>query len=152
MEASLSLAALPTEDRHFKGRYRLWLGLVFLLLGLLTTGLNTWVMLLNGQFSGAVVLGLLITLIGILYLKQPYFAIAPNRLTLYNLIGRPVKRYSFESFSQLSIEGSTLYLKDRYLKDNTDAMAKTKVNLTRWMMKSADWQRIEAISQELSQA
>lgn len=132
----------PTETHPLKGRYKLWLGVAFLLLGLVSTGLNVWVMLLEGGFSGAVVLGLLLTLIGVLYLRQPYFAIAPNRLTIYNLLGKPIQRYPFASWAQFSLEANTLYIEGAEASEG-----KTKVKLNAWMVNSADWERVKSLLQ-----
>ncbi|MGB3297438.1 MAG: hypothetical protein WBA76_04150 [Phormidesmis sp.] len=136
-----SSASVPTEIEHFKVRYKLWIGAAFLLLGSVTVGMSLRAMLLNGGFIGAAVLGLLLMVAGFLYLSRPYFAIAPNRLTIYNLIGSAVKRYPFESFGHLSIENTTLYIEG----SNTGA-AKSKVNIKGWMVRSADWKRLQALT------
>lgn len=132
----------PTEDNHFKGRYAIWIGIVFLLLGLVSTGINLWVMLLAGEFSGAIVLGVLLTVIGVLYLKQPYFAIAPNRLTLYNLLGKSVKRYPFASYSHITVENGSVYIKSDYAEETNQ---REKVNISRWLVRSKDWARLTSI-------
>jgi len=132
----------PTEDNHFKGRYAIWMGVGFLLLGVVSTGLNLWAMLLAGEFSGAIVLGILLTIIGVLYLKQPYFVIAPNRLTLYNLLGKSVKRYPFASYDHITVENGIVYIKSDYAEDTNQ---REKVNISRWLVRSKDWARLTSI-------
>ncbi|KPQ34513.1 MAG: hypothetical protein HLUCCA11_14535 [Phormidesmis priestleyi Ana] len=135
MASSSFTAQLPSEDAPFKGRYRRSLGSVLLILGIGVASLSLKVMLLEGGLIGAAVLGVLLIIVGFLYLTRPYFAIAPNRLTIYNLLGSPVKRYPFTSFSQFQIKNSTtLYIEQE------------KVNLSRWMMHSADWKRLQTLS------
>ena len=136
------LSTQPTEDNHFKGRYAIWIGLGFLLLGVVSTGINLWVMLLAGEFSGAIVLGVLLTVIGVLYLKQPYFAIAPNRLTIYNLLGKSVKRYPFASYDHIIVENGSVYIKSDYAEDTNQSK---KVNISRWLVRSKDWAQMASI-------
>ena len=135
--------SFPTEAEHFKARYKLWVGAVFLIIGSVAAGVSLWMMLSKGGFIGAAVLGLLLMAVGFLYLSRPYFTIAPNRLTVYNLLGNAVKRYPFESFSHLSIEGGALYIESAY----ADA-AREKVNINRWMVRSADWKQLQALSKQ----
>lgn len=138
-ESSATAFLLPTEASHSKARYSLGLGLTCLLLGAATTCLSLWVMLLNGQFSSAIIVGVLLIGIGILHLSRPYFSLAPNRLTVYNLLGNTVKRYSFESFGHLTIEKGSLYI------ENSDK-SREMVKINRWMVKSADWEKLQQIA------
>jgi hypothetical protein len=140
-DSPFSSTNLPTEAEHFKARYKLWLGMACLLLGgvIAATGLRA--MSQQGGFIGLTVIGVVVIAMGGLYLRQPYFAIAPNRLTLYNLLGNSIKRYPFESFSHLSLENGTLYIESGYA-------SKEKVNIRQWMVKSADWQQLQALSQK----
>ena len=133
----------PTEAEHFKARYPLWIGATFLIIGSVAAGMSLWVMLLRGGFIGAAVLGALLMAVGFLYLTRPYFAIAPNRLTIYNLLGNAVKRYPFESFSRLSVENATLYIESSYADG-----AKEKTNVRRWMVRSSDWKRLQVLSNQ----
>lgn len=130
-------AALPTEAEHFKAGYKVWLGGVLLILGLIgiLIGLRT---LLNGDFSGVLIVGLLAAITGILYLIRPYFAIAPNRLTVYQLTGKVAKRYPFAAFADISIEGNQVYISI----DNQ----REPVKIARWMVKTADWHRLQSIA------
>ena len=130
----------PTEAEHFKARYQLWIGAVFLIIGSVTAGMSLWRMLLGGGFVGAAVLGVLLMAVGFLYLTRPYFAIAPNRLTVYNLLGNTVKRYPFESFSHISIESGAFYIESSYADSPPE-----KVNISRWMVRSGDWKRLQAL-------
>jgi hypothetical protein len=130
----------PTEAEHFKVRYQPWLGIVCLLLGAVIAGASLWAMSRQGGFIGLMLIGVILVVTGGLYLSRPYFAIAPNRLTLYNLIGNPVKRYPFQSFSHLRLEKGALYI------ENSNGLQE-KVNIRPWMVKSADWRQLQALSQ-----
>lgn len=144
-----SAPTLPTEENHFKAYYTPWLGSLFLVLGLLNVFLALWLMLLTGKFSVAIVTGVAISAVGFLYLTRPCFAIAPNRLTLYNLIGSPIKRYPFASFSDIYIEGKKVYIRDQNSLETstTGSVATTeKVKLTKWMVKPADWKTLQSIA------
>lgn len=133
----------PTEAEHFKARYKLWIGAICLITGGVTAGMSLRAMLLEGGFIGAAVLGVLLMAVGFLYLSRPYFAIAPNRLTVYNLLGNAVKRYPFESFSHISVESGALYIQSGYTETTRE-----KVNISRWMVRSADWKRLQALSEQ----
>ncbi|MEL6903023.1 MAG: hypothetical protein AAFP07_18970 [Cyanobacteria bacterium J06606_4] len=130
-------ARLPTDSNHFKARYAPWIGSVLLILGLVNLLLVLWVMLLTGEFNVGIITGVVVTVVGYLYLTRPYFAIAPNRLTLYNLLGSPVKRYPFATFGDISLEGARLYIKDA-----NDPNQREKVKVSKWMTKGADWRAI----------
>lgn len=132
----------PTEDEHFKGRYNPLIGIALILLGAIATLVSLWLMLLNNQFNVAIVIGLVALLFGYLYLTRPYFTVAPNRLTVYNPIGKVVKRYPFESFNHLYTEKSHLYIESGY----SEAGSREKVNLNKWMVRAQDWRQLEAIT------
>ncbi len=130
-------APLPTEADHFKARYRVWLGAVLLILGLVGIAIGLR-MLLNGNFSGILIIGLLAAIAGVLYLIRPYFAIAPNRLTVYQLTGKVAKRYPFAAFDDIFIEGNQVYISI----DNQ----REPVKIARWMVKTTDWHRLQSIA------
>lgn len=135
--------ALPTEDNHFKARYPVWLGLVLLTLGILNLLLAILLIFLNGGFNSGLITGVILTGVGYLYLTRPYFSLAPNRLTIYNLIGSPIKRYSFEYFSDITVESSGVYIKKGA---DDDPFHNEKIKLTKWMVRTADWQKLRAIA------
>jgi hypothetical protein len=139
-DSSFSSVNFPTEAEHFKARYKSGLGMACLLLGGVIAAISLRAMLQQGGFIGLMVIGVVIITMGGLYLRQPYFAIAPNRLTLYNLLGNTVKRYPFESFAHISLENGALYIESGHA-------GKEKVNIRQWMVKSADWQQLQALSQ-----
>lgn len=132
----------PTEDEHFKGRYKPLIGIALMSLGMVATLISLWLMLINNQFNVAIVIGLVALLFGYLYLTRPYFVIAPNRITVYNPVGKVVKRYPFASFDHLHTENKDLYIESDY----SEAGNREKVNLNQWMMRAQDWQQLEAIA------
>ncbi len=132
---------LPTEDNHFKAYYQIWIGIVPFVIGLAVCAFALWSILQSNSFNSAVILGSLLAIAGCLYLTRPYFVLAPNRLTIYNLIGRVVKRYPFETFSNLKIEDSKLYIDGGFL--GRDHLEPTE--LKKWLVKSQDWKKLQEI-------
>lgn len=118
--------------------YNKVVGVLTLMGGAINLILSAWVFLLGG-FSAAIVTGIIITLVGILYLTRPYFTIEPNRLVLYNLLGMPVKQYTIELYSTVSIENNQLYINTN---DN-----QTKVKVTKWLADGEDWQKLQQFGQ-----
>ena len=138
---------LPTEAQHFKGRYKVSLGIAFLVIGTVSILLNLWRLGLDGQLRRPILLGLalglLVTLLGILYLTRPYFRVAPNRLTVYNLLGKVVKRYPFVAFSNLKIEDDSLYVESSDVERDGQ---QEKVKIKKWMVRAEDWKRLQQIT------
>ncbi len=137
----MSSSFIPTEDNHFKAYYRIWIGILLLAIGLVMCALALWSMLQSNSFNSAIVLGVVLVIAGYLYLTRPYFVLAPNRLTIYNLIGRVVKRHPFETFSDLKIENNTLYIDGGFL--GRDRPEPTK--LKKWLVRPRDWKRLQEI-------
>ncbi len=135
---------IPTEADHFKVRYARWLGFSLLPIGILNLLLVAWVILLESKFNSGIITGILCTACGYLYCTRPYFALAPNRLTIYNLIGSAVKRYPFADFQDLKIEGKQLYIATS--ESGVDNTSQTeKVKITKWLIRSSDWKKLEMI-------
>lgn len=139
--ASSSTPSVPTEENHFKAYYTPWLGGVLLALGLLNLFLALWLMLVSGGFSSTIITGLVVTVVGFLYLTRPCFAIAPNRLTLYNLLGSSMKRYSFTELSDIQIDGKQVYIRVPYSEGGN--VPGEKVRLNKWMIKPSDWKKFQ---------
>ena len=131
---------LPTEDNHFQARFHPLIGAAFITVGGLIVVFTLRAMLASGSFSFRLVLGVLLVGIGGLYLKRPYFAIAPNRLTIYNFFGQIVKRYPFIDFRHLEIVDSRVYINA----GDTDPATQTKVR--KWMTKPSDWKKLKQIT------
>lgn len=135
-------STLPTENQHFKARYKTSIGIALLTIGLLATILTLWVMLLEGQFSSTIISGILPTIIGFLYLTRPYFVIAPNRLTIYSPIGKAVKRYPFANFNDLKIIDGKLYIES----NDSKLTGAEKVKVSRGLVHAKDWKVIESFA------
>ena len=116
--------------------YNRVVGIAILVGGSINLLLSIWVILLGG-FSVAIVTGVLITVIGILYLARPYFVVEPSRIVLYNLFGMPMKQYAIEPYSTVRIENNKLYI---HTKDS-----QTKVNVTKWLANADDWQKLQQL-------
>ena len=98
-------------------------------------------MLTSGSFSFRIVIGALLAAVGGLYLKRPYFAVAPNRLTVYNAFGQIVKRYPFIDFSHIEIVNNNIYI-------HTEASARrpNPIKVRKWMTKPSDWKKLVKIT------
>lgn len=133
---------LPTEANHFRAYYPIWLGGLLLCIGLAICAIAIGAMLRSNSFNSLIILGAAVVLAGYLYLTQPYFVLAPSRLTVYSLLGRAVKRYPFETFDSLKIENDTLYIDGGFLEGNR--LEPTQIK--RRLVKSQDWKKLQAIA------
>lgn len=137
---SQNTSLLPTEENHFKAYRTPWIGILALIIGGTSLVFAIWLMLLEGIFNSGSIVGIVVTAAGYLWLTRPYFAIAPNRLTIYNPIGYAIKRYPFKSFGNLTIKGNYLYIED------TLESTSKRVNINKNFTKPADWNTLEAIT------
>ena len=136
---------IPTETAPFEARYNPWLGGVLLLLGLLCLGLNLWLMLLEGSFNSGVIVGVIVSVVGFLYLTRPCFVLAPNRLTVYSPIGAVIKRYPFASFKDIQVESNAIYISPAEAVTPGD---REKIKLAKWMIRPADWKALQQLSSD----
>ncbi|MGH3762553.1 hypothetical protein [Actinophytocola sp.] len=119
-----------------KVRYNPVVGIVALVLGAVCVFLGLWLALL-GEFSPAVVAGLMPMLIGILYLVRPYFWVYPTFVEVPAVVG-PVKR-EFR-FQALELDGGKL------IAVNPDGTRK-RVPVARWLAHSGDWAAVTVNAQ-----
>ena len=139
----------PTEDNHFQARFNPWIGLALVLAGLLVFLLALRTILVDQVFSLRIFLGVLLIVVGLLYLKRPYFAIAPNRLTVYSFFGQVVKRYPFADFRNIEIDGGKVYIRAPEV-DNGNAHSfedRECVKIQKWMTQSSDWKKLKQFVQ-----
>ena len=145
---------LPTEDNHFQARFNPQIGIALILIGLLIFGVTLQAILTAGVFSFRIFIGVLLAVIGLLYFKRPYFAIAPNRLTVYSFFGQVIKRYPFASFSSIEIDGGKVYIRAAEAENSNPYPfeARELVKIRQWMTRSSDWKTLKhlAKSQERS--
>ncbi|MGB3767390.1 MAG: hypothetical protein WA947_12600 [Phormidesmis sp.] len=143
----------PTEDNHFQARFNPWIGLALVLAGLLIFLLSLRTILVDQVFSLRIFLGVLLAVVGLLYLKRPYFAIAPNRLTVYSFFGQVVKRYPFADFHSIEIDSGKVYIRapdEAPEAENGNAHSfenRERVKIQRWMTKSSDWKSLKRLAQ-----
>lgn len=138
---------LPTEDNHFKAGFNPWMGAASIAFGILICLLALQVILTSGVFSFRILVGILFFLAGILCLRRPYFAIAPNRLTIYNLFGQVVKRYPFANFNNIEVENGRVYIRAASAA-HTGSVAEVRepVKIRQWMTKPSDWKMLKRLS------
>lgn len=116
-----------------KVRYNAAVGIVMLVLGATCSFLGLWLYLL-GEFSPAVIVGLVPMVIGILYLVRPYFWVYSTLVRVPALYG-PVKREFPHQY--LEADGNRLYAV-------TGDGTRKKVPVARWLANSADWAAVTA--------
>jgi hypothetical protein len=109
-------------------RYNPAVGVLFLVLGAVCSFLGLWLLLL-GEFSPALFVGLVPMLLGVLHLVRPYFWMSPGSLTLPSVIGPARREVTFQS---LEVEGGRLF------GVQADGSRK-KLPVARWMAHSGDW-------------
>lgn len=136
---------LPTEDNHFQARFNPWIGIGLMLIGLIFFLLALRTILIDQVFSLRIFLALLLAAVGLLYLKRPYFRIAPNRLTVYSFFGQVVKRYSFADFSSIKIDSSKVYIQASESENGNAYPFENRelVKIQKWMTKSSDWKKLK---------
>ena len=140
---------LPTENNHFQARFNPWIGIALMLVGLLIFGLTLQTILATGTFSFRIFIGVLLAAIGLLYLQRPYFAIAPNRLTVYSFFGQVIKRYPFADFGSIAVENGKVYIRanETVNASSHSIEARELVRIQRWMTKSSDWKKLKRLAQ-----
>lgn len=133
------IPTLPTEDNHFQARFHPLIGAALITAGGLVVVFTLRAILASSSFSFRIILGILLVAVGGLYLKRPYFAIAPNRLTVYNFFGQIVKRYPFIDFNHIELVSGKVYIKG----EKTEAVP-TKIR--KWMTKPGDWKKLRQLT------
>jgi hypothetical protein len=120
--------ALSHEGVRMKIRYNPVVGVLALVLGAVCSFLGLWLYML-GEFSPALVVGLMPMLIGVLYLVRPYFWVSPTSVIVPALIGPAKREFPFQSLE--SDGGRLIVVRD----DGT----RKRVPVARWLAHSADW-------------
>jgi hypothetical protein len=114
-----------------KVRYNTAVGIVFVVLGAVCTILGLWLAML-GEFNPSVLVGLLVLLLGILYLVRPYFWVHANSVEVPAVIGPARRRFEFQT---LTMDGN------KVIAVRADGTRK-KVPVTRWMSNTSDWDTV----------
>jgi len=111
-----------------KVRYNPVVGVVALAIGGVCVFLGLWLMLL-GEFSPAVVIGLMPMLIGVLYLARPYFWVHSTSIEVPALLGPMRRQFPFKT---LEVDGGKLFAVSA---DGT----RKRVPVARWSAHTGDW-------------
>jgi hypothetical protein len=114
--------------KEFSVGYNKTLGLVLLGVGLLSFLLNLWVMLLGGSLNPGLLVGLLVAVIGVLYLTKDFLRVSSSSVEQLNLWGRVLKSYPL---NQLGVVDGQVYTEPE-----------RKKLAVRWLAKPGDWQRL----------
>ncbi len=126
----------PTRpESHLTAYYTITLSLFFLVSGGAGVVASIWVAVQTTPFSSQPVLSallcLMIMVFGLYCLNRPYFLLEPRQLTVYNLFGVVVKRYTFDSWDVVKADSRRIYIDD-------EGITK-KVPVAPWLVKSDDW-------------
>lgn len=114
-----------------KVRYNVVVGVLFVVLGAVSTVLGLWLTLL-GEFNPTFLFGLLCTLLGILYLVRPYFWVHESLVVIQAALGPAKRRIPFES---LTFDGNKM------IAVQADGTTR-KVPVARWMSNAGDWDSV----------
>jgi len=116
-----------------KVRYNRTLAFTLLGLGLLCLLLNLWVAALAGIEATlpGLITGLIVTFVGVLYLRTPIFELAPDHIAAYQPIGAVGKRYPFKTRTEIKIERGRVLVGGQ------------KLSIPRWMADKTDWEAFE---------
>ena len=112
--------------------YKQVFGIFFTFFGIILLCLNLWLISMGAGQGLQVVVCLFLTIIGITYFTSPYFELTSNEIILYNKLGMAIRRYKFDSYSQLHVLDNKVYL-------NIDGTSK-KLRLSSAMSRTMDWQ------------
>jgi hypothetical protein len=119
-------------DSALRVGYNKILGVLFIALGLLLAGLG--LMTHNGL---SVAMGLMNTVLGVLYLVQPYFVVTGDTVLVKNLFGMTMRVLPYESLEQFEVAPSGASFRFR----GADGIYQGP-RFHRWLSHRGDWQRL----------
>jgi len=111
-----------------KVRYNPIVGGLLLALGLACLLLGLWLWQL-GDFGPGVVIGVLVTLMGVLTLARPYFWVRENSVEVLAMIGPAKREFPYTS---LDYDGRRLCTLD-------SEGERRRIPVSRWIAHSGDW-------------
>ena len=114
-----------------KVRYNMYVGILFVVLGAVSTVLGLWLTLL-GDFSPGFIVGVLCLVLGILYLARTYFWVHENAVVVPAVVGPLKREFPFQS---LTFDGGKM------IAVRPDGTSK-KVPVARWMSNTGDWNAV----------
>lgn len=115
-------------------RYNPVVGWVFLALGLVNLVLGVWPLLL-GEFQFSLILGLLICVLGPLYLTRPYFQVDEDSIRVLALLGPGKREFRLSPSESIVTDGGRLLIAD---KDGSSR----KVPVRKWISRTVDWDAV----------
>lgn len=112
-------------------RYSRILAIVFMVFGGINLFLGGWLTLL-GEFSPALIIGLVLVVITVGYWTRPYFIVEPNQIVIPAMFG-PIKR---------NIPYDTLRMEEGRLVVERGGIPQ-RVPIRRWLSHALDWSQLE---------
>ena len=120
-----------SPQQRLKAHYKTTLGALFSVSGGIGLAFSLWSMAQTNHFSSLSAVSAVLFLFGLYCLNRPYFLLEPTQLTVYNLLGRVSKRYTFESWAVVKADSRRIYIDD-------DGITK-KVPVSPLLASTEDW-------------
>ena len=124
-----------SPQQRLKAHYKTTLGALFSITGGIGLAFSLWSMAQTNPsanyLSSLSALSAVLFLFGLYCLNRPYFLLEPTQLTVYNLLGRVSKRYTFESWAVVKADSRRIYIDD-------DGITK-KVPVSPLLVSTEDW-------------
>lgn len=117
-----------------KAYYKRGWGISFLSFGIVLLALNLY--LINEGVSAGMrlIVPVMMCIFGPLYLTKPVFELTDKEILVYNTFGMVVKRYAFESLSDLKIEDGRIFI--------NRSNGRERVRISKVMVRNEDWDAI----------
>lgn len=93
-----------------KVHYKTAFAVAMIVLGGILLLLNLYLMSVTSRMSFQLIMGILVLILGFSFLKRPMFELRDNEIVLFNAFGMIVKRYTFDSFDELSVVDNKVYV------------------------------------------
>jgi hypothetical protein len=115
-------------------RYNRLMAIVFFILGGINVLLGGWLLLLR-SFNPSIIIGILLMVTGILYLRKPYFIVEDKRILMPAPFGPVQRSFWFEKPQGVKMEGNKIMVQD--------GEKWKRVPVYRWMSDPQGWREVE---------
>ena len=115
-------------------KYNRILAVFMFMLAAVNVVFGGWLLLL-GEFHFSVILGSLLLVVAVQYLRRPHFIVEQNAVVILGLIGSIRRTFPFNDPNALKVDKSGVYIE-------TNGQRK-RVPVYRWISNPQDWQALE---------
>ena len=129
-------------------KYNRYFGIVLCFLACTVLTMHIYLYTLTGKLGIGFYTAIIILILGLGYIKGKYFTVKEQNLSIYNSWGLRVKKYFYNSLSDIYEKESKFYFKNNSGKIQ-------RIRISKFMSDSADWNNFirylnrENLSQEL---